>query len=101
MRSIRIEISDADLEILAICNTVDDTWLNDYKAQAGIFYPFIYDAESRIFNDYQVGGTYGNYPPTYLIVDQNGVVQYRIDSIFDRIDEMKTTIMSLLGTSQS
>lgn len=84
------------LSVLAVNNTSSVTWLDNYRRQRGISYSFTFDTNSALFNLYQVGASYGNYPPTYIIIDQNGIVRYRIDKEYNHFDEMKKTIQDLL-----
>ncbi|MBM3302819.1 MAG: hypothetical protein FJY85_23085, partial [Deltaproteobacteria bacterium] len=62
-----------------------------------ISFPLIYDDKSTMFSLYQVGSSFGNIPPTYVIIDTSGLVRYRIDDKFDRIEEMSNKIRELLG----
>ena len=82
--------------IVGICNTTTAAWLLNYRAQKGIAFPMIDDEGSGLFVLYRVGSIYGKLPPTYLIIDQGGVVRYRIDDQFGKFDEMIATIQSLL-----
>lgn len=68
----------------------------NYSIGRGITYPFVFDEESSLFDSYQVGPQFGNTPPTYVIIDQQGIVQYRTDDRFNRYDEMKDKIEELL-----
>jgi hypothetical protein len=96
MGLIRSTFSEDLLTIWAIENRASEDWLINYANQMGITYPFIFDASSEIFDTYQVGLSFGTIPPNYFILDQNGIVQYRIDGIFDRFEEMKAKIEELL-----
>jgi len=62
----------------------------------GITYPFIFDEESDIFNTYQVGSQFGNTPPTFIIIDKEGIIRYRTDNEYDTIWDMKSKIEELL-----
>ena len=82
--------------MLAVNNTASVVWLKNYRVQYGISYPFVYDQKSEIFNIYQVGGSYGNDPPTYVIIDKAGVVRFRLDKQYNRFDELRSIIDSLV-----
>ena len=86
-----LQYSQDDLAVIAINNTSSVQWLQVYAGQRGITYPFIYDTSSSLFNTYQV-----NTPPTYIIIDREGIVQYRIDDQFNKYFEMKDKIEELL-----
>ena len=90
------QLPQESIAILAVNNTSSVTWLLNYSNQRGIGYPFIYDEYSSLFNSYQVGPSFGNTPPTYVIIDQQGVVQYRIDDRFNQYFEIKSKIEELL-----
>jgi peroxiredoxin len=77
-------------------NTSSVSWLKSYRAQYGITFPLIFDQQSPLFNLYQVGGSFGNTPPTYVIIDTAGVVRYRFDAKFNRFEEIKSDIQGLL-----
>lgn len=72
------------------------TWLKNYRGEKGISYSFVFDPQTDLFRLYQVGSSYGNYPPTYIIIDTAGVVRYRADNQYNRFQEMKTKIEGLL-----
>jgi peroxiredoxin len=82
---------------MGINNSSSVSWLQDYVKQSGISYPFIFDSDSSLFSAYQVGFGFGNLPPTYIIIDQQGIVQYRIDNQYNRFQEMKDKIDELLS----
>lgn len=84
------------MTMLAVNNTSSVTWLKNYRGQYGISYPFVYDEKSELFNLYQVGGLYGNNPPTYVIIDKAGVVRFRSDNQFNRFEEIKGIIEGFL-----
>ncbi|MFH0991591.1 MAG: redoxin domain-containing protein [bacterium] len=88
--------SPEQLTILGVNTTSSTEWLLNYRTQSGITFPFAYDQKSELFTKYKIGGTYGYYPPTYIIIDQNGIVRYRIDNTFKRAVEMATCIKGLL-----
>ena len=83
---------------MAINFTTTITWLKNYVAERGLSYPFILD-DGCIKTLYQVGASYGNIPPTYLIIDQQGTVRYRTDDMLNQFDNMKTKIQELLSSS--
>jgi len=85
------------LAAIGVNNTASRSWLMTYRGQKGISFPFVLDDKSQLFNLYQVGASYGNIPPTYIIVDTTGIVRYRINDTFDKVEEMKGKIRELLG----
>lgn len=82
--------------MFAINNTSSVLWLKNYRGQYGISYPFVYDQKSDLFNLYQVGGSFGNDPPTYVIIDKAGVVRLRLDKQYNRFNEIRSFIDSLV-----
>jgi peroxiredoxin len=100
MTLIRLFFSSEDLTIWAFNNTASEAWLQDYIGQTGITYPFAFDASGTLFNDYQVGLHFGNIPPAYLIIDQNGTVRYRLDNQYNRFQDMKDSISALLDNEE-
>ena len=90
------EFSSDHLAIIAINNTADKPWLLNYVAQMGLLYPFIFDQQSELFDLYQVNATIGNAPPSYFIIDQEGIVRYRIDNTYEQFEAMKGIISDLL-----
>lgn len=94
--TLRVEFSEEDVAIIGINNTGSVNWLRAYTGQKAISYPFIFDGSGELFNLFEVGPAYGNIPPSYLIIDRNGIIQYRIDDTFYRTDEMKEKIEELL-----
>ena len=93
---LRPEFSRDSLIIAAVNNTSSVSWLNNYRGQTGITYPLIYDSTSQIFRAYQVGSQFGNVPPTYVIIDTKGIVQYRTDDKFNRTAEITEKVRALL-----
>ena len=81
---------------MAVNNTSSATWLRNYRGQTGISYPFIYDQKSDLNRLYEVGGSFGNNPPSYFIVDKAGIVRYRVDQKYNRFVEIKAVIDTLL-----
>lgn len=94
--NIRVSFPPEQLTLLAINNTSSVSWLKIYRGQYGISYPFVYDQKSELFKLYQVGGSFGNNPPTYVIIDKAGVTRYRLDKEYNRFEEMKAVIDTLL-----
>ena len=82
--------------IAAINNTSSVSWLNNYRGQTAITYPLIYDDSSQVFKAYQVGSQYGNAPPTYIIIEPNGIIQYRVDDKFHRTAEIIEKVRAVL-----
>ncbi len=93
---LRPAVSVDSLVIAAINNTSSVSWLNTYRGQQGITYPLVYDSTSKVFQAYQVGPQYGNAPPTYIIIDPKGVIQYRTDDKFNRTAEIIEKVRSVL-----
>jgi peroxiredoxin len=88
--------SSDDLAVIAINADASIAWLQNFIGEKGLTYPFIFDDGGAIFDLYQVGSVFGNAPPTYIIIDQDGVVQYRTDNEYDTFDDMVDTIDTLL-----
>jgi len=82
--------------VIGVNNTSSIAWLKNYRGQTAIAYPFVFDQKGDLFGLYQVGGSYGNLPPTYIIIDKSGIVKYRVDKEFNRFQEMKAVIDGLL-----
>ncbi|MBP1655629.1 MAG: AhpC/TSA family [Bacteroidetes bacterium] len=93
---LRPAVSPDSLVIAAINNTSSTSWLNTYRGSRGITYPLVYDSTSQIFQAYQVGTQYGNAPPTYIIIDTKGVIQYRVDDKFNRTSEIIAKVRDVL-----
>jgi alkyl hydroperoxide reductase subunit AhpC len=71
-------------------------WLINYRNLRGITYPLIFDDKSPIFKKYEVGGSFGNNPPTYVLIDTKGIVKFRSDNRFNLTDSLATMIRALL-----
>jgi len=56
----------------------------------------VYDADGSVHKLYEVGSSYGNIPPTYVIIDQQGVIRYRTDDTFNQTEAMGIFIRNLL-----
>jgi len=82
--------------VIGVNNTSSVLWLVNYSTMRGISFPFIFDDKSPIFNKYQVGGSYGNSPPTYVLIDTKGVVKFRSDNRFNLTDSLASMIRGLL-----
>lgn len=91
-----LSYSHDDISVIAIENLSSIEWLRNYVEGRGITYPFIFDEESDIFNTYQVGSQFGNTPPTFIIIDKEGIIRYRTDNEYDTIWDMKSKIEELL-----
>ena len=85
------------LAVVGVNNTSSVTWLRTYRTQSGVAYPLVYDSSSALFGAYRVGISFGNVPPTFIIIDRKGVVRYRIDNLYKRTSEMYTMIRNLLS----
>ena len=88
--------SAEDLAIIALNTDASIAWLLNYVGEKGLTYPFVFDDGGSIFDLYQVGSLFGNSPPTYIIIDQDGVVQYRTDNEYQTFDAMHDMIETLL-----
>ncbi len=84
------------MTVIGLNNTSSVAWLKNYRGQTAISYPFVFDQKGDLFGLYQVGGSFGNLPPTYIIVDKAGIVKYRIDKEYNRFQDMKSVIEGLL-----
>jgi len=93
---IRVSFTANQLTVAGINQSSSASWLSNYASQRGISFPFVFDSQGKMHQDYQVGTSYGNAPPTFVIIDQQGVVRYRIDDKFNRADEMRELIQNLL-----
>lgn len=91
-----MDFPEDSVAIIAFENKSSISWLQDYANSRAITYPLVYDPVSEVFDLYQVGHTYGNVHPSYIIIDQEGVVQFRIDTEFERFSDMKDKIEELL-----
>jgi peroxiredoxin len=67
-----------------------------YRAKVGVSFPLVYDKRSVVWRQYQVGESYGNKPPTYIIIDKKRVVSYRTDDTFDQTERMIQIIQELI-----
>jgi len=88
-----MQYSRNDLEMVTFNNDASKFDLQTYKASMGIQNPYVQDTDGSIFSAYEVA-----LPPTYLILDQDGIVRYRTDEIpnFD-VDAMKQKVEELIG----
>jgi len=94
---IRTQISYDSLTILAVNASSSATWLKNYASEKGISYSLVYDGKGVLYQAYEVGATYGNTPPTFIIIDRQGIIRYRIDDQFNRESEMRDTIRQWLA----
>jgi len=85
-----------DIAVIAIENLSSVNWLRNYAQGRGITYPFIFDENNDIFDSFQIGSEFGNTPPTFIIIDREGIIQYRTDNEFDTIWDIKSKIEELL-----
>ena len=90
--------SHDSVAVVGINKSASVAWLKSYSGQRAIGYPLIYDADGSLFNLYQVGETYGNTPPTFVIIDTKGIVRYRIDDTFNKAAEMAAKVRELLSS---
>lgn len=93
---IRAQIPKDSLTILAVNASSSSAWLQNYAGQMGIAYSLVYDVKGVLYKDYEVGTAYGNIPPTFIIIDRQGVIRYRIDDQFNRASEIRDTVRQWL-----
>ncbi|MFC1726065.1 hypothetical protein ACFL4T_10600 [candidate division KSB1 bacterium] len=78
-------IPNIDLEKVAVIGLIlginDETWLDYYKTEKGITFP-LFMMEANFYPDYEVGTIFGKYSPNYFIIDRNGIIQKRYDSLY-------------------
>ena len=91
------DFSPDDLAIIAFNADASISWLQNFVASRGLTYPFVFDEGGPVFNLYQIGSFFGNIPPTYIIIDQDGVVRYRTDNEYDTFDAMHEKIETLIN----
>lgn len=89
--------SHDSVAVIGVNKSSSTTWLNTYSVQKAVTYPFIYDQTGLLFTLYEVGVEYGNTPPSYLIIDTNGIVRYRVDAHYNKIAEMAIKVRELLS----
>jgi peroxiredoxin len=85
------------LTIVGINSSSSGTWLRTYGGQYGISYPLVFDEQNKLFTAFQVGPTYGNIPPTYVLIDTKGIVRLRTDDRFDQAEIISTKVTELLA----
>ncbi|OVE78591.1 hypothetical protein BVY01_05015 [bacterium I07] len=83
--------------IAAINNSASVSWLKFNSGRLGLDYQFIFDEGGLIHDQYEVFRTPFNDPPAYFIIDQRGFVRYRLEGEYDRFEDMKNVIESLLA----
>ena len=67
--------------------------LQTYKTSLGIQNPYARDPDGSLFDSYEALD-----PPTYLILDQDGIVRYRTDGEDNfNVNAMKQMVDELLG----
>jgi peroxiredoxin len=93
---IRAQIPKDSLTILAVNASSSSAELQNYAGQRGITYSLVYDGKGVLYKDYEVGAAYGNTPPTFIIIDRQAIIRYRIDDQFNKALEMKDTIRQWL-----
>ena len=90
--------SHDSVAVLGINSSASVAWLRNYGSQKAISYPLIFDENNSIFTLYEVGGSFGNNPPTFIIIDTKGAIRYRIDDTFNKTPEMSAKIRELLSS---
>jgi len=87
------QYSRNDLEMVTFNNDASVFDLQTYRASVGIHNPYVRDTDGSLFSVYEV-----LVPPSYFILDQQGIVRYRTDDIpnFDA-DAIKTKVDELVG----
>jgi peroxiredoxin len=96
---IHASFASEQLTVAAINQTSSVSWLDDYAKFNGIFYPFVFDGQGKMHKDYEVGPGYTTDPPTYIIIDQQGIVRYRTDGkpALNKAEEMRNFIQGLIS----
>ncbi|MBN2415383.1 redoxin domain-containing protein [bacterium] len=93
------ELKNEDFSIVCFFNQTDLTTLKQYLGMNGITYTAVLDQASDYFNLYKAGIQHSTLPPVYLLIDREGIIRYRYESVFGAYAEIKTHIEELLGGS--
>lgn len=87
---------ETELKIICvILGTNDTAALMNYKQQKGISFSMFAHSEFT-FEDYEVGWIYGNYPPTYFIINEDGIIDSRFDSLYGIAHQIKQRLESII-----
>ena len=82
--------------IVGVNSSSSTSWLQIYKGQYGIAYPFVFDSRNDLLKLYQVGSAFDNFPQSYFIVDKNGIVRFRTDDKFGQEQILSQKVAALL-----
>lgn len=93
------ELKNEDFTIVCFFNQTDLASLKQYLGMNGITYTTVLDQASEYFGLYKAGPQYYTYPPVYLIIDRDGIIRYRYESVFGAYTEIKQHIQELLNGS--
>lgn|GEM_PF-2067208 len=85
-----------DVNVLCVMNRVDAAGLANYVQRKGLGYPFVHAEDDALFALYQVGYQWAKYPPSWFVIDKNGVIRQRLDNAYDQVESLKTLIETLL-----
>jgi len=98
MQSMIVAESDsAELAVIALNHTASAEWLNNYVLEKHLTFPMIPHAES-IHANYQIGfSQYGNFLPSYFIINPDGIITTRIDGSLGIMPDIKTEIQRLIN----
>jgi hypothetical protein len=83
--------------LLASENSSSTSWLRTYRSSKGITYPMAFDSTGSAFGAFQVGASFGNAPPTYLLIDKSGIVRYRSDGVYYLAGVISAKITDLIA----
>lgn len=83
--------------LIAFENLSSTAWLKSYRPTKGITYPVVFDSTGGTFSTYKVGISFGNPPPSYLLIDKKGIVRYRTDAQYNVTGVIDTKISELLA----
>lgn len=92
------ELKTEAFSIVCFFTQTNQTTLQQYLGMNGIQYTAVLDQPGGYFNLYKVGLQYSTIPPVYLIIDQEGIIQFRYESVFGNYAVMKQQIEELLSS---
>ena len=79
-----------------IMGTYNENWLENYKNEKTVTFP-LFMMEENLYADYEIGWAYGNYAPSYFIIDQDGIIQKRYDSLYGIADQILADLETLVN----
>ena len=79
-----------------ILGIYDETWLETYKAEKGITFP-LFMTEEYSYADYEIGWAFGNFAPSYFVIDKDGIVQKRYDSLYGIAGQILADLETLVN----